>query len=319
MTDLHIRREGRAGRITLDRPQALNALSYEMCREIDAALRRWASDDAVALVIMDATGDKAFCAGGDLAEMYATGRAGDHGYGRRFWADEYRMNARIAEYVKPVVTLMQGFTLGGGVGLGCHASHRILCETSCIAMPECAVGIVPDVGGSRLLARAVQLCLWAGHGSSSSSSYQPTSNSGSRCSGGLPHTTGTGTLMGTAAQRARQECGSSSCSTITAACTVFTTAACSSGGRWRPCGGKWRGECVGLARTVYIHRINGDFPAKNTVYTPCNFFSGQPYECGMWLWMCGRGSECGCGCICLFASICAGVGARMKALCLSLF
>ncbi|SUZ32455.1 putative enoyl-CoA hydratase echA8 [Roseibaca ekhonensis] len=154
MTDLHIRREGRAGRITLDRPQALNALSYEMCREIDAALRRWASDDAVALVIMDATGDKAFCAGGDLAEMYATGRAGDHGYGRRFWADEYRMNARIAEYVKPVVTLMQGFTLGGGVGLGCHASHRILCETSCIAMPECAVGIVPDVGGSRLLARA---------------------------------------------------------------------------------------------------------------------------------------------------------------------
>lgn len=154
MTDLYIRREGRAGRITLDRPQALNALSYEMCRAIDAALRRWAGEDAVALVIMDATGDKAFCAGGDLAEMYATARAGDHGYGRRFWADEYRMNARIAEYAKPVVTLMQGFTLGGGVGLGCHASHRILCETSRIAMPECAVGIVPDVGGSRLLARA---------------------------------------------------------------------------------------------------------------------------------------------------------------------
>jgi len=154
MSDLHIRREGRAGRITLDRGHALNALSYEMCLAIDAALRAWANDDAVALVVIDATGDKAFCAGGDLAEMYATGRAGDHGYGRRFWADEYRMNARIAEYAKPVVTLMQGFTLGGGVGLGCHASHRVVCETSRIAMPECAVGIVPDVGGSRLLARA---------------------------------------------------------------------------------------------------------------------------------------------------------------------
>jgi enoyl-CoA hydratase len=154
MSDLHIRREGRAGRITLDRGHALNALSYEMCLSIDAALRAWAEEDAVALVVIDATGDKAFCAGGDLAEMYATGRAGDHGYGRRFWADEYRMNARIAEYPKPIVTMMQGFTLGGGVGLGCHASHRVVCESSRIAMPECAVGIVPDVGGSRLLARA---------------------------------------------------------------------------------------------------------------------------------------------------------------------
>ncbi|MCC1482376.1 enoyl-CoA hydratase/isomerase family protein [Roseibaca sp. Y0-43] len=154
MTDLHIRREGRAGRITLDRGHALNALSYEMCLAIDAALRDWAENDAVALVLVDATGDKAFCAGGDLGEMYATGRAGDAGYGRRFWADEYRMNARIAEYPKPIVTLMQGYTLGGGVGLGCHASHRVVCDTSRIAMPECAVGIVPDVGGSRLLARA---------------------------------------------------------------------------------------------------------------------------------------------------------------------
>lgn len=154
MSDLHIRREGRAGRITLDRGHALNALSYEMCLAIDAALLAWADDDAVKLVVIDATGDRAFCAGGDLGEMYATGRKGDHGYGRRFWADEYRMNARIAEYRKPIVTLMQGFTLGGGVGLGCHASHRVVCETSRVAMPECAVGIVPDVGGSKLLARA---------------------------------------------------------------------------------------------------------------------------------------------------------------------
>ncbi|HCQ63738.1 MAG TPA: enoyl-CoA hydratase, partial [Rhodobacteraceae bacterium] len=75
-------------------------------------------------------------------------------YGRRFWADEYRMNARIAEYPKPVVSLMQGYTMGGGVGLGCHASTRVVCETSQIAMPEVAIGLVPDVGGTALLARA---------------------------------------------------------------------------------------------------------------------------------------------------------------------
>lgn len=154
MSDVIIRQDGLAGRITLDRCHALNALSYEMCLAIDAALRAWTDDPSVKLVVIDATGDRAFCAGGDLGEMHAAGRKGDHGYGRRFWADEYRMNARIADYPKPVVTLMQGVTLGGGVGLGCHASHRVVCDSSRIALPECAVGIVPDVGGSRLLARA---------------------------------------------------------------------------------------------------------------------------------------------------------------------
>ena len=154
MADIHIRIEGRAGRITLTRAQALNALSYEMCRAIDAALRGWADDPSVALVVLDADGEKAFCAGGDIAEMYATGRAGDFGYGRRFWADEYRMNARLAEYDKPVVSFLQGFVMGGGVGVGCHASHRVVCETTRIAMPECTIGLVPDVGGSHLLARA---------------------------------------------------------------------------------------------------------------------------------------------------------------------
>ena len=81
-------------------------------------------------------------------------RAGDYGYGRRFWRDEYRMNARLAEYPKPVVSLLQGFVMGGGVGLGCHCSHRLVGETSQIAMPECGIGLMPDVGGSYLLARA---------------------------------------------------------------------------------------------------------------------------------------------------------------------
>ncbi|MFP4273426.1 MAG: enoyl-CoA hydratase/isomerase family protein [Paracoccaceae bacterium] len=154
MTEIRIRIEGRAGRITLCRPGALNALSYEMCLAIDAALGTWAQDPAVALVVIDAEGDKAFCAGGDIAEMYQTGTAGDFDYGRRFWRDEYRMNARLAEFPRPVISLMQGFTMGGGVGVGCHGSHRVVCESSKIAMPECGIGLVPDVGGSALLARA---------------------------------------------------------------------------------------------------------------------------------------------------------------------
>ena len=154
MSDIHIRIEGRAGRITLNRPKALNALTYAMCLEIDAAIKAWAEDDAVALLVIDAEGEKAFCAGGDIAEMYATGAAGDYAYGQRFWADEYRMNARLFDFPKPVVTLLQGFTMGGGVGVGCHGSHRIVGESAQIAMPECGIGLVPDVGGSLILARA---------------------------------------------------------------------------------------------------------------------------------------------------------------------
>jgi len=151
---IDIRIEGRAGRITLTRPEALNALSYEMCMEIDRALIDWAKDDAVALVVIDAAGDRAFCAGGDIAQIHATGTAGDFGHARRYWADEYRMNARLFHFPKPVVSLMQGFTMGGGVGVGCHASHRVVCETSQIALPECGIGLVPDVGSTLLLARA---------------------------------------------------------------------------------------------------------------------------------------------------------------------
>ncbi|MGP1356723.1 enoyl-CoA hydratase/isomerase family protein [Roseicyclus sp.] len=152
--DIHIRTEGRAGRITLNRPQALNALTWDMCRAIEGALDAWAGDEAVALLVMDAEGEKAFCAGGDIQEMYATGKAGDYDYGRRFWADEYRMNARMFNFPKPVASFLQGFTMGGGVGVGCHGSHRVVGESARIAMPECGIGLVPDVGGSLILARA---------------------------------------------------------------------------------------------------------------------------------------------------------------------
>ena len=154
MSDIHIRITGRAGRITLTRPKALNALSWDMCLEMDAALKAWATDDAVALVVIDAEGEKAFCAGGDIAELHAHGVAGDYDYGRRFWHDEYRMNARLADFPKPVVSFMQGFTMGGGVGIGCHGSHRIVGSSSRMAMPECGIGLIPDVGGTFLLANA---------------------------------------------------------------------------------------------------------------------------------------------------------------------
>ena len=154
MADILIRRDRRAGRITLTRPQALNALNHDMALAIDAALKAWQHDPEIALVIIDAEGERAFCAGGDIAALYHAARAGDHGVGRQFFRDEYRMNARIAEYPKPVVAFMQGFVMGGGVGVGGNASHRIVGDSTQIAMPETGIGMIPDVGGSWILAHA---------------------------------------------------------------------------------------------------------------------------------------------------------------------
>jgi len=152
--DLHIRTDGRAGRITLTRPKALNALSHPMALALEAAIDLWRDDPAVDLVILDAEGERAFCAGGDIADVYRAGKAGDDTAGRDFWRDEYRMNAKLAEYPKPIVALMQGFVMGGGVGIGCHVSHRVVGDTTQMSMPECGIGLIPDVGGTLLLARA---------------------------------------------------------------------------------------------------------------------------------------------------------------------
>lgn len=153
MSDIFIRIEGRAGRITLQRPEALNALTYDMVLAIETALDGWRDAD-IDLVLLDAEGERAFCSGGDIADMYASGQKGDLDYGRQFWRDEYRLNAKIFEYPKPVVSFLQGFTMGGGVGVGCHGSLRIVGDSSQIAMPECGIGLVPDVGGSLMLALA---------------------------------------------------------------------------------------------------------------------------------------------------------------------
>ena len=145
--------EGRAGRLTLNRPKALNALTYEMVLAIGASLNAWEDDPAVELIVIDGTGERAFCAGGDVLSLYDSRSDGPE-FSRRFWADEYRLNARIARYPKPIVAIMDGIVMGGGIGLSAHASHRIVTERSMLAMPETWIGLIPDVGGTWLLARS---------------------------------------------------------------------------------------------------------------------------------------------------------------------
>ena len=152
--DIHIRKSGVAGRITLTRPDALNAMTYDMCMAIGDAIGEWEHDDSIKLVIIDAEGDRAFCSGGDIADLYATGKSGNFDYGRKFWADEYRINAKIRNYNKPYVAIMDGIVMGGGVGISAHGSHRVVTEHTLFAMPECGIGLVPDVGGNWLLSRA---------------------------------------------------------------------------------------------------------------------------------------------------------------------
>lgn len=152
--DVLIRREGRAGRITLNRPKALNALSYEMVAPMMDALTRWIDDPEVALVILDGAGDRGLCAGGDVNALYHSRTTQGSALARRFWADEYPVNALIGRYPKPFVALQDGIVMGGGIGLSAHASYRITTERSMLAMPETTIGLIPDVGGTWLLAQA---------------------------------------------------------------------------------------------------------------------------------------------------------------------
>ncbi len=146
-----VRVEGRLGRITLHRPAAINALTAEMVGMIAAALASWRDDDAVEAVLLDGAGERGFCAGGDVVALARSGAAAE---ADAFWRAEYRLNATIGRYPKPVVVLMDGLVLGGGVGLACHASHRVVTERSKVGLPETGIGFLPDVGATWLLARA---------------------------------------------------------------------------------------------------------------------------------------------------------------------
>src|SRR6201999_2392846 len=151
--DLIVRREGAAGIIRLNRPKAINAMTYEMSLGIDAALDRFESDPAVAVVILEGAGERGLCAGGDIRGLYESAKAGGD-LGKIFWRQEYVMNARIAKFPKPYVAFMDGLVMGGGVGLSAHARHRVVTEKTKLAMPEVGLGFFPDVGGTWLLSRS---------------------------------------------------------------------------------------------------------------------------------------------------------------------
>ncbi len=157
-----IRVVGSVGRITLNRPKALNALDLEMVRAMTAALQAWRGEPAVKLVLVDGAGDRAFCAGGDIRMLHASGRAGD-GEAETFWREEYALNTLIKRYPKPYVALMDGVTMGGGVGVSVHGPYRVATERTLFAMPETGIGFYPDVGGTYFLPRlAGGLGAWMG-------------------------------------------------------------------------------------------------------------------------------------------------------------
>lgn len=151
-------RRGPLGLVTLNRPKALNALTLDMIRAFDAQLAAWQEDAAVRAVVVRGAGGKAFCAGGDVVAMYREGvaeRAGETvGTLRRdFFRSEYGLNRRIKRFPKPYIPLVDGISMGGGMGISMHASHRVVTERTMIAMPETGIGLFPDVGGTHFLPR----------------------------------------------------------------------------------------------------------------------------------------------------------------------
>jgi enoyl-CoA hydratase len=152
--DVVVRAHGALRRITLNRPQALNAITLDMVATMTALLRAWADDPAVGAILLDGAGGRAFAAGGDIRALYDAAKSGDKKLPEQFWATEYHLDVLIARYPKPVIALMDGVVMGGGVGLSAHASHRIVTERSSVAMPEVAIGYFPDVGACFVLARA---------------------------------------------------------------------------------------------------------------------------------------------------------------------
>jgi enoyl-CoA hydratase len=144
--------EGRVGRITLNRPQALHALTTNMIRLMTEALLAWREDPAVELVMLDHSGDRGFCAGGDI-RMLADSGAGDGRLAREFFFTEYRLNHLLFNYAKPRVAIMDGITMGGGVGLSRPCRFRVATERTTFAMPETGIGLFPDVGGGWYLSR----------------------------------------------------------------------------------------------------------------------------------------------------------------------
>lgn len=145
--------DGNVGLITLNRPKAINSLNQPMIDALSAVLTDWARDDKVRAVLLSGAGERGLCAGGDVVSIYHSARK-DGVEARRFWRDEYQLNAQISEFAKPYVAVMDGIVMGGGVGVSAHANTRVVTDTSKVAMPEVGIGFIPDVGGVYLLSRA---------------------------------------------------------------------------------------------------------------------------------------------------------------------
>ncbi|MDJ0355544.1 enoyl-CoA hydratase/isomerase family protein [Paenarthrobacter sp. PH39-S1] len=151
--DVLVHRAGHLGHLILNRPKALNALTHGMIAAVADSLDAWENDDDVSTVLISGSGERGLCAGGDIVAIYRDTRLGGT-ESAAFWRDEYILNARIKRYPKPIVTLMDGVVLGGGVGISAHAAIRVVTERSRVGMPETGIGFVPDVGGLYLLSRA---------------------------------------------------------------------------------------------------------------------------------------------------------------------
>lgn len=153
MTDqIKSRIVGNLGHITLNRPEALNALTQEMCEELTRLMVSWENDPAIGAVLVDGSGDRAFCAGGDVILLHDSGKAGDN-RAENFWRIEYALNDLIHRYKKPYISLIDGIVMGGGVGLSVHGRHRVAGDRTMFAMPETGIGYFPDVGGTFFLPR----------------------------------------------------------------------------------------------------------------------------------------------------------------------
>ena len=143
-------REGGLATLTINRPQALNALTLDNYRRIDPALRAWETDPSVHAVIVRGTGDRAFCAGGDVRAVYEAGRgiSGDRDLTAIFFREEYELIRRIHHFPKPYIAVIDGITMGGGAGISVNGAYRIATERTLFAMPETGIGLFPDVGAT---------------------------------------------------------------------------------------------------------------------------------------------------------------------------
>ncbi|BBF93222.1 enoyl-CoA hydratase/isomerase family protein [Blastochloris tepida] len=152
-SEILFEQRGAAGIVTLNRPKALNALTYAMALALARQLDLWAEDPAIRCIVVQGAGERAFCAGGDIRRLYDLAKAGRFDEQLAFWHDEYLLNARIKTYPKPYVALVDGIVMGGGVGVSIHGSHCVAGDRFQFAMPEVGIGFFPDVGATYALPR----------------------------------------------------------------------------------------------------------------------------------------------------------------------